>query len=269
MPGCSSQTAIGTALLLGAFVLSSHAAGQDEPADSQAQPAANDPFAPARERMVDRHLEDRGLEDERVLNAFRTVPRHLFVPEAYQRLAYEDESIPIGEGQTITAPYDVAFMTDVLKPEPTDIVYEVGTGSGYQASILAQLVAEVYSIEIHEPLAARAAEVIKELGYDNIHSRPGDGYLGWPEAAPFDKIIVTCAPEAIPQPLVDQLKEGGRLVIPIGSRFDQKVYVFDKKDGELVGGSVRPTLFVPMTGRAQREAAERRARGESTEPNDP
>lgn len=269
MPGCSSQTAIATALLLGLFVLPARAAQQDEPAEEPARPAANDSYSPARERMVDRHLADRGLEDERVLNAFRIVPRHRFVPEAYQRLAYEDESIPIGEGQTITAPYDVAFMTDVLKPEPTDKVYEVGTGSGYQASILGQLVAEVYSVEIHEPLVTRAIEVMKDLGYDNIHAKHGDGYLGWPEAAPFDKIIVTCAPEAIPRPLVDQLKEGGRLVIPIGSRFDQKVYVFDKKDGELVGDAVRPTLFVPMTGRAQREAAERRARGETTEPNDP
>ncbi|WP_152051090.1 protein-L-isoaspartate(D-aspartate) O-methyltransferase [Tautonia marina] len=238
-------------------------ARSDEPADT------TDPFAPARARMVERHLDGRGIKDDRVLDAFRTVPRHKFVPEAYQRLAYEDESIPIGEGQTITASFDVAFMTDVLKPVPTDIVYEVGTGSGYQAAILGQLVAEVYSVEIHEPLATQAAKVIKELGYDNIHTRHGDGYLGWPEAAPFDKIIVTCAPESIPPPLVEQLKEGGRIVIPIGSRFDQKVYVFDKIDGKLVGDAVRPTLFVPMTGRAQREAAERRARGEAPEPNVP
>jgi protein-L-isoaspartate(D-aspartate) O-methyltransferase len=238
-------------------------AWSDEPDD------APDPFAPVRARMVERHLDGRGIKDERVLDAFRTVPRHEFVPEAYQRLAYEDESIPIGEGQTITASFDVAFMTDVLKPEPTDVVYEVGTGSGYQAAILGQLVAEVYSVEIHEPLATQAAKVIEELGYDNIHTRHGDGYLGWPEAAPFDKIIVTCAPESIPPPLVEQLKEGGRIVIPIGSRFDQKVYVFDKVDGKLVGDAIRPTLFVPMTGRAQREAAERRARGEAPEPNVP
>jgi protein-L-isoaspartate(D-aspartate) O-methyltransferase len=236
---------------------------------AQDEPQADDLFATARARMVQRHLAERGIEDEAVLDAFRTVPRHKFVPEAYQRLSYEDESIPIGEGQTITTPYEVASMTEVLQPKPTDKVYEVGTGSGYQAAILGQIVDEVYSIEIHEPLAEQAAKVIKELGYDNIHSRPGDGYLGWPEAAPFDKIIVTCAPEAIPPPLVEQLKEGGRLVIPIGSRFDQKVYVFDKKDGKLEGGAVRPTLFVPMTGKAQREAAERRARGESPEPNDP
>ena len=234
------------------------------------EPKSDDPFATARDRMVRRHLAERGIEDPAVLEAFRTVPRHKFVPESYQRLSYEDESIPIGEGQTITTPYEVAFMTEVLEPKPTDTVYEVGTGSGFQAAILGQIVAEVYSIEIHEPLAKRAAEVIKELGYENIHSRPGDGYLGWPEAAPFDKIIVTCAPEAIPPPLVEQLKEGGRLVIPIGSRFDQKVYVFDKKGGKLEGGAIRPTLFVPMTGKAQREAAERRARGDDEpEPRDP
>ena len=222
------------------------------------EPAADDPYVAARARMVERHLAERGIEDQRVLEAFRTVPRHLFVPEGYQRLSYDDESIPIGEGQTITPPFDVAFMTEALGLEPTDRVYEVGTGSGYQASILGQLAGEVYSVEIHEPLAARAAGVIERLGYENIHTRHGDGYAGWPEAAPFDKVIVTCAPEAIPPPLIEQLKEGGRMVIPIGSRFDQKVYVFDKTGGELVGGAIRPTLFVPMTGEAQREAAARR-----------
>jgi len=208
--------------------------------------------------MVQLHLAERGIEDERVLEAFRTVPRHRFVPEEYRRLAYDDESLPIGESQTITPPFDVAFMTEQLEPQPTDKVYQVGTGSGYQASILAQLVDEVYSVEIHEPLARRAAQVIQELGYDNINSRTGDGYLGWPEAAPFDKVIVTCAPEAIPPPLIEQLKEGGRMVIPVGSRFNQKIYVFDKVDGELQGGPVRPTLFVPMTGKAQKEAAKKR-----------
>ena len=228
-----------------------------------------DPYAAARARMVQRHLAERGIENDRVLDAFRTVPRHRFVPEAYQRIAYDDESIPIGEGQTITPTFDVAFMTEQLEPKPTDKVYEVGTGSGYQASILGQLVADVYSVEIHKPLSERATSVIKELGYENIHTRNGDGYLGWPEAAPFDKVIVTCAPEAIPPPLIEQLREGGRMVIPIGSRFDQKVYVFDKKDGKLVGGAVRPTLFVPMTGQAQREAAQRRQQGGTTEPELP
>src|SRR3954454_11650496 len=187
----------------------------------------DDPTAPARRRMVERHLVERGIKDERVLDAFRTVPRHLFIPPDLRRMAYDDESLPIGEGQTITPVYDVAFMTEALDPKPTDKVYEVGTGSGYQASILSRLVKDVYSVEIHAPLGKRAAEVIKDLGYTNIHSRVGDGYAGWPEAAPFDAIIVTCAPTKVPPPLVEQLKEGGRMVTPLGDRFLQKVYLME------------------------------------------
>jgi protein-L-isoaspartate(D-aspartate) O-methyltransferase len=221
------------------------------------QPArADDPGAAARSRMVERHLAERGIKDARVLEAFRTVPRHRFVPAEAQRLAYEDESIPIGEGQTITPPYDVAFMTEALQPKPTDVVYEVGTGSGYQAAILSRLVKEVYSVEIHPPLGKRAAAVLKELGYTNVHTRVGDGYAGWPEAAPFDAIIVTCAPQKIPPPLIEQLKEGGRMVIPLGDRYLQKLYVLEKKGGKMVGRPGKGTLFVPMTGRAQREAAQ-------------
>ena len=181
----------------------------------------DDPTAAARNRMVQRHLVERGIKNPRVLDAFRTVPRHLFLPPNTQRQAYDDESIPIGEGQTITPPYDVAFMTEILEPKPTDKVYEVGTGSGYQSAILSRLVKEVYSVEIHEPLSKRATKVHQDLGYTNIHTRVGDGYVGWPEAAPFDAIIVTCAPTKVPQPLFDQLKEGGRMVIPIGDRFNQ------------------------------------------------
>jgi protein-L-isoaspartate(D-aspartate) O-methyltransferase len=225
---------------------------------SSAGEPADDLNTAARNRMVDRHLVERGIKNPRVLEAFRTVPRHLFLPKDSRRLAYEDESIPIGEGQTITPTFDVAFMTEALDPKPTDKVYEVGTGSGYQASILSRLVKDVYSVEIHKPLGERAAKVIKELGYDNIHTRIGDGYAGWPEAAPFDAIIVTCAPEHIPPPLIEQLKEGGRMVIPIGSRFDQAVFLMIKKNGKLIGTKLRPTLFVPMTGKAQREAAKQR-----------
>jgi protein-L-isoaspartate(D-aspartate) O-methyltransferase len=220
----------------------------------------DDPTAAARGRMVQRHLAERGIADERVLDAFRTVPRHRFVPAEAQRLAYEDDSIPIGEGQTITPPYDVAFMTEALRPKPTDRVYEVGTGSGYQAAILSRLVKEVYSVEIHEPLGRRAAAVLKDLGYTNVHTRVGDGYAGWPEAAPFDAVIVTCAPQKIPPPLVEQLKEGGRMVIPLGERHLQKLYVLEKRDGKMVGNPARGTLFVPMTGRAQRDP-----RGQSPE----
>jgi protein-L-isoaspartate(D-aspartate) O-methyltransferase len=222
---------------------------------------ADDPTAPARHRMVQRFLVENGIKDPRVLEAFRTVPRHLFIPPERRRLAYEDESIPIGEAQTITPVFDVAFMTEVLDPRPTDKVYEVGTGSGYQASILGQLVKDVYSVEIQRPLGERAAKVIKELGYKNIHTRIGDGWAGWPDAAPFDKIIVTCAPGKVPPPLVEQLKEGGRMVIPLvtGDQFSQFVYLMEKRDGKLVTvKKLRPTLFVPMTGRAQREAAEKK-----------
>ncbi len=217
-----------------------------------------DPTAAARNKMVQQHLVERDIKDPRVLQAFRVVPRHRFLPAEKRQMAYDDESIPIGEGQTSTPPFDMAFMTEALQPKPTDKIYEVGTGSGYQASILGQLVKDVYSVEIHKPLGERAAQVIKDLGYTNIHTRVGDGYEGWPEAAPFDAIIVTCAPTKVPPPLIAQLKEGGRMVIPIGSRFDQVVHLMVKKDGKLIDTQLRPTLFVPMTGRDQREAKELR-----------
>src|SRR3954465_7108950 len=200
------------------------------PQESKSTPTdAADPYAALRNRMVQRHLAERDIKNPRVLEAFRTVPRHKFLPEGTRRQAYDDESIPIGEGQTITPPFDVAFMTEPLQPKPTDKIYEVGTGSGYQAAILSRLVKEVYSVEIKKPLGVRAAAVLKEVGYTNVHTRVGDGYAGWPEAAPFDAIIVTCAPEAIPQPLVDQLKDGGRMVIPVGDRYNQTVYLVTKE----------------------------------------
>jgi len=233
----------------------------------------------ARHRMVQRHLVERGIKNPRVLDAFRTVPRHKFLPSGTRRQAYDDESIPIGEGQTITPPYDVAFMTEVLDPKPTDKVYEVGTGSGYQSAILSRLVKEVYSVEIKPPLSERATEVHKELGYTNIHTRVGDGYEGWPDAAPFDAIIVTCAPHRIPKPLLNQLKEGGRMVIPLGDRFTQSVHLVIKQDGKLIDKELKPTLFVPMTGKALKEKAEpapvpasdqdqprRRRRGDAAKP---
>jgi protein-L-isoaspartate(D-aspartate) O-methyltransferase len=232
-------------------------ASADEPAKTKEKDKDNK--VAARNRMVEHHLVERGIKDKRVLDSFRTVPRHRFLkflsPEAQNR-AYDDESIDIGEGQTMTPPYDVAFMTEVLEPKETDKVYEVGTGSGYQSAILSQLVKDVYSIEIHSVLGKRAAEVHKELGYKNIHTRVGDGYAGWPEAAPFDAIIVTCAPTKVPAPLIEQLKEGGRMVIPLGSQFDQRVHLMIKKDGKLVDKVLKPTLFVPMTGKAQKEATE-------------
>lgn len=238
-------------------------AQDQKPDESQTSTNASDPTAAARNRMVRRHLAERGIKNPRVLEAFRTVPRHRFLPPKIQRQAYDDESIPIGEGQTITPPYDVAFMTEVLDPKPTDKVYEVGTGSGYQAAILSQLVKEVYSVEIPSPLSERATGAHKALGYTNIHTRVGDGYEGWPNAAPFDAIIVTCAPQRIPRPLIDQLKEGGRMVIPLGDRFTQSVHLVIKKDGKLIDRELKPTLFVPMTGKALKEGPEPRTGGEA------
>jgi len=225
-------------------------------AQDQKTAEAADPTAAARNRMVQRHLVERGIKNPRVLDAFRTVPRHKFLPPNTRRQPYDDESIPIGEGQTITPPYDVAFMTEVLDPQPTDKVYEVGTGSGFQAAILSRLVKNVYSVEIHAPLSERATAVHKELGYTNIHTRVGDGYEGWPDAAPFDAIIVTCAPHRIPKPLLDQLKEGGRMVIPLDDRFTQSIHLVIKQDGKLIDKELKPTLFVPMTGKALGEKAE-------------
>lgn len=229
--------------------------------DSKAKSAPNpdDPYAGPRERMIKKSLIDRGIKNPRVIEAFRTVPRHKYFPPDSFRLAYEDESAPIGQGQTITAPFEVAYMTEILDPQPTDKIYEVGTGSGFQASILSRLAKEVYSVEIKEPLGKRAAQVIKELGYNNIKTRIGDGYEGWPEAAPFDAIIVTCSPSKIPQPLIDQLKEGGRMIIPIGTRHEQELIYLVKKNGKMLAKPLRGTLFVPMTGRALEEAE--RARG--------
>ncbi len=243
------------AMLLLGFAAVGHRAKPAEPPEVAEVAKDDDPTAPARRRMVERHLAERGIKDERVLEAFRNVPRHRFLPPEMQTHAYEDESINIGLGQTITPPFDVAFMTEALAPKPTDKVYEVGTGSGYQASILSRLVKDVYSVEIHEPLGKKAAKVIKELGYKNVHTRVGDGYAGWPEEAPFDAIIVTCAPQKVPPPLVEQLKEGGRMVIPVGGRYDQAVYLMEKRDGQLVSKKLRPTLFVPMTGKALKEGA--------------
>lgn len=250
VPAMAHRASLRSATLVALAMAAGLSASGDEPTP--------DPRAAARNKMVQQHLVERGIKDPRVLDAFRTVPRHKFLPPDTQRMAYDDESIPIGQGQTITPPYDVAFMTEQLEPKPTDKVYEVGTGSGYQSAILSRIVKDVYSVEIHPPLGKRAAEVHKELGYANIHTRIGDGYAGWPEAAPFDAIIVTCAPTKVPPPLVDQLKEGGRMVIPLGSQFDQRVHLMVKKDGKLVDKPLRPTLFVPMTGKAQREAGEAR-----------
>jgi protein-L-isoaspartate(D-aspartate) O-methyltransferase len=187
--------------------------------------------------------------DPRVLAALRKVPRHRFVPEEQQALAYENRPLPIGEGQTISQPSVVALMSDLLEIQPTDRVLEIGTGSGYQAAVLAELAARVYSIEIVRPLGERAAALLKALGYDNVELRIGDGYLGWPEAAPFQAVIVTAAPEHMPQPLIDQLAPGGRLVAPIGPQSGAQDLLLMRKgaDGSTVTQSVLPVRFVPLT----------------------
>ena len=167
--------------------------------------------------------------------------------------AYEDGPLPIGYDQTISQPYVVAFMTEQLQPKPSDRVLEIGSGSGYQAAILAELVGEVYTIEIVEPLAKSAEATLQRLGYNNVHIKAGDGYKGWPEEAPFDAIIVTCAPEKVPQPLVDQLKDGGRMVIPVGERFAQQLYLLEKKNGQLKESVTLPVRFVPMLREAQKK----------------
>jgi protein-L-isoaspartate(D-aspartate) O-methyltransferase len=215
--------------------------------------AGTDPCALARQRMVAEQLvpPGRDITNARILAVMSRVPRHEFVPERLRPDAYADRPLPIGFGQTISQPYIVAFMTEQLEPKPTDRVLEIGTGSGYQAAVLAEMVARVYTIEIIEDLAQRAAADLKRLGYTNVHVRAGDGYQGWTEAAPFDSIIVTCAPERVPQPLIDQLKDGGRIIIPVGPAWNQELVLLCKRGGKLEQQAVLPVSFVPMTGRAQ------------------
>ena len=211
-----------------------------------------DRFAAGRQRMVKEQLSGsgRGIIDARVLTALGKVPRHEFVPADLRYRACDDRSLPIGYGQTISQPFVVAFMTEQLNPQPTDRVLEIGTGSGYQAAVLAELVREVYTIEIVAPLAQRARAGLKRLGYTNIRTRAGDGYQGWPEAAPFDAIIVTCAPDKVPSPLVEQLRDGGRMIIPVGLPGDQELILLHKQGGHLEQTAMLPVRFVPMTGRA-------------------
>ena len=205
-------------------------------------------FAAQRQLMVQEQLVPRGLKNARVLAAMSKVPREEFVPADSRAASYEDGPLPIGYDQTISQPYIVAFMTEKLQPKPDHRVLEVGTGSGYQAAVLAELVADVYTIEIVEPLAKNAEATLQRLGYKNVHVKVGDGYSGWPDHAPFDAIIVTCAPNHVPQQLTDQLKDGGRMIIPVGERFAQELYLLDKKDGRLRESAVLPVRFVPMAG---------------------
>lgn len=204
-----------------------------------------------RERMVQEQITARGVNDPRVLEAMASVPRHRFVAPADAKLAYDDHPIPIGHGQTISQPYIVASMSELARVEPGDRVLEIGTGSGYQAAVLAAMGADVYSLEIVPALGAQARALLQELGYP-VHLRVGDGYEGWPEAAPFDAILLTAAPPTIPQPLLDQLAPGGRLVAPEGDSHQQRLVLVEKaEDGSTERRVVYGVRFVPMTGRAQ------------------
>jgi len=194
------------------------------------------------------------ISDQRVLTAILKVPRHRFVPERYQSQAYANHPLPIGESQTISQPFIVAYMTQALKLTGKEKVLEVGTGSGYQAAILAETAGKVYSVEIIESLSRRASRVLRELGYKNVLLKVGDGFDGWPEHAPFDAVIVTAAPARVPPPLIKQLKEGGRLSIPVGKgAWDQDLITYVKREGRLVKVDSLPVRFVPMTGKALRK----------------
>ena len=206
-------------------------------------------YTGAREKMVRTQIEQRGIEDKAVLEAMSTVARHRFVPADYRKRAYRDSPLPIGHGQTISQPYIVAAMTELVRPDATMKVLEIGTGSGYQAAVLAQLVDQVYTIEIVEPLAQGARRLLQQEGYDNISIKQGDGYFGWEQHAPYDAIVVTAAAQYIPPPLLEQLKPGGRMIIPVGSPFfvQRLMLVAKDADGDISSRSVMSVRFVPFT----------------------
>lgn len=256
IPRDQARSVTGVVTLLTMALSCSLAAG-----NAHAQSEAS--FDSARKRMVHTAVIGAGIQNQRVIESMDSTPRHEFVPRESRALAYEDMALPIGEKQTISSPFIVAFMTESLDPQPDDRVLEIGTGSGYQAAVLSSLVRDVYTIEIVESLGRTASDTLERLGYRNVHTRIGDGFKGWPEAAPFDKIIVTCSPEHVPQPLIDQLKEGGLIVVPTGRRYQQTLYLMRKRDGRLTREALRPTLFVPMTGTAE---AKREVQPDPTRP---
>lgn len=246
-------------LLVATFGVSCRDEAETQPAptkkDQQAEATEKEPRADERSEMVRRIVALHDLQSEAVIQGMKRTRRHLFIPEKHRGRAYLDTPVPIGHGQTISAPSIVALMTELLRPEKDAVVLEVGTGSGYQAAVLAHIVRHVYTIEIIEDLAKTAEDRLNKLGYDNVTVKAGDGYKGWPEHAPFDGIIVTCAPTEVPEPLVQQLAEGGRMVIPVGEQWRaQQLYVLTRKDGELTKEAVLPVRFVPMTGKAQQQS---------------
>jgi protein-L-isoaspartate(D-aspartate) O-methyltransferase len=210
--------------------------------------AQQDPYEQTRKLMVRQQIESRDIRSRPVLDAMRTVPRHRFVPANYQSEAYRDGPLPIGYGQTISQPYIVAYMTELIRPDSEFKVLEIGTGSGYQAAVLAEIVDSVYTIEIVEELGRAATDLLRDLNYDNVQVRIGDGYHGWEEAGPFDAIVVTAAADFIPPPLIKQLKEGGRMVIPVGSPFQvQQLKLVEKKNQQVRTENLLPVRFVPFT----------------------
>ena len=217
--------------------------------DPKAQPP--DPFADLRRDMVEQQIRRRQVSAENVLQAMEEVPRHRFVPEHQRGSAYVDSPLPIGDGQTISQPYVVALMTELLELDADSTVLEIGTGSGYQAAVLSRIAKEVYSIEIRESLGEQARSLLQDLGYDNVEVRIGDGYQGWPDHAPFDGIIVTAAPERVPDPLVAQLKIGGKMVVPVG-RFLQELLVITKTEDGFTTREVAGVRFVPMIGEVEK-----------------
>ena len=237
--------ALPAALVIALSLGSSGCASETAPADD-----TDSTYAGQRDRMVERQLEAREIADSAVLRAMRQVPRHHFVPERYRESSYSDNPLPIGAGQTISQPYIVAKMTELADVSSDDRVLEIGTGSGYQAAVLAELTDTVFTIEIIESLGKRADSTLHELGYKNVFVRIGDGYAGWPEKAPFDVILLTAAPPEIPQPLLDQLADGGRMVAPVGTDW-QELLLIERNGEQITRRTIIPVRFVPMTGKAQ------------------
>jgi len=241
-------------MILGGCSTNWHPAVQKGPPETSVSQTSD--FGRLRERMVREQLQGRDITDARVLAAMLKVPRHEFVPSEFKESSYSDNALPLKLGQTISQPYIVAYMTQALELSGAERVLEIGTGSGYQAAVLAEIVPEVYSVEILPELSEYAETVLTRLGYRNIHIRTGDGYMGWPEQAPFDRIIVTAAPETVPQPLMDQLKVGGRMIVPVGV-FEQDLVIYEKQKSGVTSRSTIPVRFVPMTGKIREKTPDR------------
>ena len=244
--------ALPVAMVIGTSLLSHSSATAVLSAEPSTVTAEDARYAEARKSMVEDDLRGRDITDAKVLEIMGRIPRHRFVPDKMQQVAYADMPLPIGHGQTISQPYIVALMTQAAQPRPMSRALDIGTGSGYQAAVLAEVCKDVYSIEILKPLAESAQKRLADMGYKNITVRTGDGYRGWAKKAPFDVIIVAAAPDHVPQPLVDQLAPGGRLVIPVGQFFQELLVVEKQKDGQIRRQSIAPVRFVPMRGEAEK-----------------